>query len=170
MKVFSRQRIGLKPPRGPYSSTGSLWHCSIHHGGPVGGPPMTFAKAAETWRNYQAYHQQNNGWLDIGYTAGIDGLGRLYAGRPVGKLPAAVGNHNSGSIGIVFMQDGRYHKLNYLQRRTLRILFEKGEPVLGIPPLKNLKVRGHNEYAGHETNACPGTLILRHLKWRRNQY
>ena len=169
MKVFSRDRVGLRAPKGSYVDTRPITTASIHHGGPVGGPPMTFAKAAATWRSYQAYHQ-GNGWLDIGYNIGVDGLGRLYAGRPVGALPAAVGGHNSHSVGIVFMQDGRYHRLNFLQRRTLRLLFEKGEPVLGLPPLKTLTVKGHKEFTGHEYNECPGTHILRHLKWRRSQY
>lgn len=112
----------------------------------------------------------SHGWQDIGYNLGVDGLGRLYQGRPVGTLPAAVGGHNSGSVAIVFMQDGRYHKLTRLQRRTLRLLFEKGIPDIGLPPLKRLRVLGHNEYSGHEYNECPGRLIKNHLVWRRRQY
>jgi hypothetical protein len=171
MKVFSRQRIGLRAPNGSYSPNGKLRFASIHHGGPVGKAPLSFGTASQTWRQYQAYHQGNNGWTDIGYHVGIDGLGRLYKGRPATAVPAAVGNHNTGSIGIVFMQDGRHYKLNALQRRTLRILFEKGEKQLGIPPLKNLAyVKGHREFSGHTTNECPGDLILNHLKWRRSKY
>jgi hypothetical protein len=170
LKVFSRSRVGLKPARG-YSPNPKPRFASIHHGGPVGGPRMSFAAAASTWRSWQDYHQGHNGWSDIGYHVGIDGLGRLYEGRPVSAVPAAVGGHNTGSVGIVFLQDGRYHKLNYLQRRALRILFEKGEKQLGIPPLKTLQfVKGHNEFAGHYSNECPGGLIAKHLRWRRGQY
>jgi hypothetical protein len=170
MKVFSRKRVGLRPPKQGYS-TQSITFASIHHGGPVGPPRMTFAKASQTWRDFQAFHQNSRGWNDIGYHVGIDGLGRLYEGRPAHAVPAAVENHNTGSIGIVFMQDGRYYRLNPLQRRALRLLFEKGEPVLGIPPLKNLKyVKGHNEFIGHLSNECPGKHISRHLKWRRDRY
>jgi hypothetical protein len=169
MKVFSRARCGLKPPRSPYAHNPRPWFASIHHGGPVGGRRMTFGAAAETWRQWQAYHQ-SKGWTDIGYHVAIDGLGRLYEGRPLDAVPAAVGGHNTGSVGIVFLQDGRTYKLNYLQRRALRILFEKGEPVLGIPPLKSLTVKGHKEFSGHESNECPGELILRHLRWRRSRY
>lgn len=73
-------------------------------------------------------------------------------------------------MAIVFLQDGRYHKLNFMQRRALRILFQKGEPILGIPPLKRLNVKGHNEFVGHTSNECPGQLIMRHLRWRRSRY
>ena len=169
MKVFSRARTGLRSPTGGYSQNPRPHFASIHHGGPVGGPRLTFRSAAETWRQWQAYHQ-SKGWSDIGYHVGIDGLGRLYAGRPISAVPAAVQNHNTGSVAIVFLQDGRYHRLNALQRRTLRILFESGEPKLGIPPLKGLTVKGHREFSGHGTNECPGDHILRHLKWRRGRY
>ena len=174
MKVFTRERVGLRPSKQPYTDTKPVTICSIHHGGPVGAPPMTFKNAASHWRGYQTFHQtpepQGRGWNDIGYNVGVDGLGRLYEGRPWGALPAAVLNHNSHSGGICFMQNGDDYKLNAAQRRTLRILFEKGCKPLGIPPLKTLTVKGHKEFSGHETNACPGVHILRHLKWRRRQY
>jgi hypothetical protein len=164
---FTRQRIGLRQSRGS-TSAGRLTHCSIHHGGPVGPPRMTFESAARTWREWQAYHQAK-GWNDIGYNIGIDGLGRLYQGRPVGQLPAAVGGHNSGSFGINFMQDGRSYGLNAAQRQTLAVLFEHGCPKWSIPPLRTLAVRCHNEYPGHESNECPGGHIKRHVRWRRSR-
>ncbi len=174
--LFTRERCNLRPPKRGYSYA-PVKNVSIHHGGPVGGPRMSFARASETWRQWQVFHQEGRGWNDIGYNLGIDGLGRLYEGRPIGAVPAAVGGHNTGMVGIVFMQDGRYHPLNALQRRTLRILFEHGLPQLGLVPLGELArnpdphcgVWGHNEYSGHESNECPGDHIMRHLKWRRSQ-
>ena len=170
LKVFSRERIGLRKPTGPTSRQDAICGVSIHHGGAVGRPRMTFKAAAQTCREWQAFHQNTRGWSDIGYTFLVDGLGRLYEGRPVHTVPAAVAGHNTGTIGICFVQDGSLHGLTVLQRRTLRILFEKGIPELDVPPLKTLDVRGHNEYRGHETNACPGRKIMRHLAWRRRQY
>lgn len=166
---FTRARIGLRASRGS-TSAGTLTEASIHHGGPVGGPRMTFRSAQDTWKGWQTYHMDGHDWNDIGYNLGIDGLGRVYQGRPVGTLPAAVGNHNSNMVGIAFMQDGRSHKLNPAQRRTLKVLFEQGIPKWDLPPLKTLEVKGHNEYSGHESNECPGPLIARHLRWRREQY
>ena len=165
---FTRARIGLRAARGS-APAGRLTHVSIHHGGPVGAPRMTFASAARTWREWQAYHQ-GKGWDDIGYNIGVDGLGRLYQGRRVGHLPAAVGGHNSGSFAVNFMQDGRRHGLNAAQRRTLKVLFEHGCPEWGIPPLRRLRVRVHNEYPGHTSNECPGQHIKRHVVWRRGRY
>lgn len=170
MRVFSRDRIGLAPVNGRYSPNGWPKVASIHHGGPVGGPRWTFKAAAETWRSWQRYHQNDRHWVDIGYHFGIDGRGRLYEGRPVSAVPAAVAGHNTGSVAFVFLQDGRAHRLTWMQRRTLKELFEKGVPKRGVPPLKALTVRGHNEFAGHESNECPGNQIARHLRWRRGRY
>lgn len=168
LRGFGRRRCRLSKPSGPYTRT-RVTECSIHHGGPCGAPRMTFKAAAATARSWQSYHKSQD-WIDIGYNVLIDGRGRLYKGRPVGALPAAVGNHNTGTMAICFMQDGRYYGLNKAQRRTLKVLFEHGVPKWNIPPLKSLTVKGHNEYSGHTTNECPGPKIMRHLRWRRSRY
>ena len=165
---FTRSQIGYRPPTGPYTRT-QVREASLHHGGPVGPPRMTFKAAAQTCRDWQAYHQ-SKGWIDIGYNLLVDGHGRLYQGRPVGALPASVGNHNSGTMGINFMQDGRYYGLTEAQRRTLKVLYEHGVPKWDIPPLKSIRTRVHNEYPGHESNECPGERIKRHVVWRRARY
>lgn len=169
--LFDRKRIGLHAPRGNYLGQPAIKGVSIHHGGPVGGPRMTFAAAQATWKSWQDFHMfdADHGWNDIGYNLGVDGLGRLYEGRPMWAVPAAVENHNTGYPGINFMQDGRSHGLTVLQRRTLKVLFQHGIPELGLKPLKHLDVRGHREFSGHETNECPGDLIMRHLRWRRSR-
>ena len=175
--IFTRREIGLRPARGS-DGAGKITHCSLHHGGAVGGPRMTFKHAASTWREWQNYHQNVRGWNDIGYNLGVDGLGRLYEGRPIGTLPAAVLEHNSNSIAINFMQDGDRWGLTPLQKRRLRILFKHGEPKLKVPPLKTLVnlpgehggVFGHKEYSGHSSNACPGNKIMRFLRRIRKRY
>lgn len=166
---FSRARIGLRHPSGPFAHQPTVTFASIHHGGEVGAPRMTFSAARATVREWQAYHQ-GKGWSDIGYHFLVDGVGRLYQGRPVGAVPAAVEGHNTGSIAICFMQDGDRHKLNAAQRRTLKVLFEHGVPAWGIPALRRLTVKGHNEFSGHHSNACPGRRILAQLKRRRSRY
>ncbi len=168
IQYATRSSIGLRAANGS-TPTGRITTASIHHGGPVGGLKLTFASASAMWRSFQAFHMDTRGWDDIGYNLGVDGRGRLYAGRPIGTLPAAVGGHNSNSIGIVFMQDGRSTKLSFLQRRTLATLFKHGAPELGVRPLRLMTVKGHMEFSGHESNECPGQHIMRHLRWRRAQ-
>jgi hypothetical protein len=177
--IFERERLDLRPvPAYKYARRGELLHVSIHHGGEVGPPRMDLASAAATWRSWQRYHMDDpdHGWTDIGYTFGVDGRGRLLEGRPVWALPAAVGNHNSHSIGIVFLQDGSRHGLNEDQEHTLRVLVNDGIRELDLPPFKRLirdpragvGVFGHREYSGHQSNVCPGDRIMRELRQIRN--
>lgn len=169
MKVFSRARCGLQPPTRPYARQGRPTFASIHHGGVVGGPRPTYLAGKTTWQSWQSYHQNTKGWTDIGYHFGVDALGRLYEGRPISAVPAAVEGANTGSAAFVFMQDGDRYALTWQQRRTLKLLFRDGLPKYGVPPLRTLRVMGHNEFPDHESNKCPGVKILRHLKWRRSR-
>ena len=170
IRVYERGDWGARPPKGRYSSLGTITSAVIHHGGPVGGPRLTFKAAAKTCRDWQAYHMDSNGWSDIGYHFLIDARGRIYRGRPVSALGAHVLAQNSGRVGINFMQDGRYHGLTWFQRRTLRKLFRTRHDRLGLPALKDLAnhpgadfgVFGHREIPGQST-VCPGDLILADL-------
>lgn len=175
MKIFDRRRTALQAPRGSYADAGEITHVSIHHGGRIGRPPMTFLAGARRWREFQQWHF-DRGWDDVGYHLGIDGRGRGYIGRPVGKLPAAVIKHNEGMIAIVFMRDGALGP-NRFERGALEELFEKGVPRLNIPPLKTFArhpgqewgVFGHREYSGHESNECPGNRLFRELVKTRSR-
>lgn len=170
--VYERRDWGARAPRGNYASLGDLQCAVIHHGGPVGARRMTKAAAAATCRSWQAYHMDDpaHGWTDIGYHLLVDGLGRIYLGRPTWALGAHVLKENSHRVGINFMQDGRFYDLNVAQRRTLRKLFAKPHHKLGLPALKDLAkhpgadwgVFGHREVPGQSTE-CPGDLILRQV-------
>jgi hypothetical protein len=171
IKVFTKADWGGKPPKGALSDLGPLRSAVVHHGGPVGGPRWTFASAAQTCRDWQAFHQgPQRGWLDIGYHILVDGLGRLYLGRPTDKLGAHVANQNTGRVGINFMQDGRSHGLTFMQRKTLRKLMRSEHDRLGLPALKDLAnhpgsewgVFGHRQVPGQATE-CPGDKIASDL-------
>lgn len=169
IRVYTRADWGARPPRGTLAPLGKLRTAVIHHGGPVGRPRWTKAAAAQTCRDWQRFHQDTNGWLDIGYHYLVDARGRLYEGRPPNKLGAHVLNENTGRVGINFMQDGRYYGLTFLQRRTLRKLFRSEHKRLGLPALKDLSTRpgdyavlGHREVPNQSTE-CPGSEILTDL-------
>lgn len=164
--VYERRDWGAAPPRGGYLTQPYLRSLVYHHGGPVGKPRMTKAAAASTVKSWQAYHQLNNGWIDIGYHMLMDGLGRLYLGRPVTALGAHVAEQNTGRVGLCFMQDGRFYGLTWGQKRTMRKLIRVRHDKLGLPALKDLYshpgsdwgVWGHDEVPGQSTE-CPGSLI-----------
>jgi hypothetical protein len=169
IRVFTREDWGARDPRGRYSPLGELDGLVYHHGGPVGGPRMRFKAAAATCRSWQAFHMDSHGWMDIGYHWLVDGLGRLYEGRPTWALGAHVAFHNTGNVGLNFMQDGRFHGLTVWQKSTLRRLLEEPHGRLGLPRLGDLVVaRGsehgvwpHRFFGGTE---CPGDLIDRDVK------
>jgi hypothetical protein len=169
IRVYTRADWGARSPKGPYADLGPLRTAVIHHGGPVGGPRWTFKAAAQTCRDWQAFHMDGHGWNDIGYHFLVDGLGRLYIGRPSDKLGAHVLGQNTGRVGINFMQDGRKWGLTMMQKRTLRKLFKSDHRRLGLPALRKLSngpqgfsVLGHREVPEQSTE-CPGDRILRDL-------
>jgi N-acetylmuramoyl-L-alanine amidase len=166
IRVYERRDWGARPPRAAYAPLGALRTVVIHHGGPVGGPRMTKKAAILTARSWQDFHMDVHGWNDVGYHYLVDGLGRIYLGRPHDALGAHVLDENTGRLGINFMQDGRFHGLTRLQRRTLRKLFATGHGKLGLPALKDLvnrpgdyAVLGHREVPQQSTE-CPGRPLL----------
>lgn len=170
IKVFTRRDWGARLPRAPYDDLGQIRSAVIHHGGPVGAPRWTFKTAAQTARSWQDYHMDVHGWNDIGYHYLMDALGRLYEGRPTAALGAHVALQNSNRVGIVLMQDGRFHGLTFQQRKTLRKLMRSEHERLGLPALRRLAkhpgdewgVFGHREVPGQSTE-CPGREILSDL-------
>jgi hypothetical protein len=171
IRVYTRKDWGARAPKGPLAPLGQIRSAVVHHGGPVGSPRWTFKSAAQTCRDWQRFHQDSNGWTDIGYHYLVDGLGRLYEGRPPDRLGAHVAAQNTGRVGINFMQDGRTHGLTFMQRRTLRKLFRVQHDRLGLPALKDLAkhpgddwgVFGHRQVPGQATE-CPGDKIAADLK------
>lgn len=171
IRVFTREDWDARPPRGAYGELGELRSAVIHHGGPVGKPRWTFGSASQTCRDWQAYHQDVHGWLDIGYHILVDARGRLYLGRPRWALGAHVLAQNTHRVGINFMQDGRFYGLTWRQKRTLRKLFRRAHHQgLGLPALKDLinhpgdewGVFGHRQVPGQATE-CPGDKIAADL-------
>jgi hypothetical protein len=169
IRVYERADWHARPPKGTLGDLGPLRTFVVHHGGPVGRPRMTYKTAVQTAQSWQDYHMDSNEWLDIGYHFLMDGLGRLYLGRPASKLGAHVLNENTGRLGLNYMQDGRFYGLTRLQKQTTRKLFERDHPRLGLPALKALENRpgdygilGHREVPEQQTE-CPGRLILTDL-------
>jgi hypothetical protein len=76
-----------------------------HYGGgrqPAAEPGSDHALCVSTWRNWQRYHMNTHGWVDIAYTGGFCNHGYAFAGRGAGVRTAAngtnVGNQNFYAI------------------------------------------------------------------------
>jgi N-acetylmuramoyl-L-alanine amidase len=57
-------------------------------------------------KDIDRWHRQR-GWAGIGYNYVIDLDGTIEPGRDVDRIPAQVAGHNSNSIGICYIGDGR---------------------------------------------------------------
>lgn len=108
------------------------------------------------------WHVQGNGWRDIGYHYVIYRDGTIHLGRPLDQIGAHTTNHNSNSIGIVYVggvaADGKTPKdtRTPAQKEAMYTLCKVLCDTLGIK-----KISGHREYAA---KACPSFDVQ---AWRK---
>lgn len=165
--VYPRSASGLADADSyKFGDLGPIHAVTIHHSA---GPRATNkARAQALHRSYQAAHQAK-GWGDIGYHFAVDDMGRVYRLRPLAAKGAHVGDWNTGNVGVMFHGNFDLHRPTGAQRETLKWLFQGGIHYLTGAHERDVIVRGHFEWPGHGTNACPGRHMRRHLNWRRNR-
>jgi N-acetylmuramoyl-L-alanine amidase len=167
--IYSRDESGLRDAPGTDNQgrLGEIYAVTLHHSA---GPRATSkARCQSLNRSYQIAHI-NKGWGDIGYHFCMDDLGRFYRLRSTRWKGTHVGGWNTGNVGI--MLHGNYvngrNEINVAQRQAVRWLFQGGfYKLFGEPEAGISLVRGHNEWNGHNSNACPGHDIMRYLNWLR---
>jgi hypothetical protein len=158
--------ISRAPGADKFGSLGEIEAVTFHHS--AGPRAKSKAQAQSLHRAYQAQHIRQ-GYGDIGYHFSMDDLGRFYVLRPIGFKGAHVGHHNTGNVGIMLHGNYNIHRLTRRQRASLKWLFRGGLIVLTGESEHGYKLaRGHQEWPGHNSNACPGTHLMRHLAWRRS--
>lgn len=126
-------------------------------------------------RSYQAFHQNGNGWADLGYNLAIDPCGGVWEGRAGGLDRAVVGAHaanwNTGSVGIAVL--GNYENLEpnpqILAALDRVVAWKSGIHGIDLVADVTRTIGGNNRTAsalvGHRqvgNTACPGR-ILEHL-------
>lgn len=88
----------------------------IHHSA---SPPACYTRneCVAAMRSMQIYHQQTQGWYDIGYSFAVGGDGAAYEGRGWSTVGAHAPSFNDKSIGICVIGDwrgeNRFKKKNY---------------------------------------------------------
>lgn len=109
------------------------------------------------------------GFGDIGYHACMDDLGRFYRLRPLDAIGAHVGSHNTGNLGLMLHGNYMHDELTDNQLESIKWLFRGGfVTLLGVTEGEITIIRGHQEWPGHNTNECPGTNLMRNVRFRRN--
>lgn len=132
-----------------------------HH---TAGPKDTSdAHAAQLNRSYHHAHK-NKGWGGIGYHYSISRRGTIFCLRPTDLKGAHVGGHNSGNVGVMFhgttgdtptQAQSEAFRWLLINANTWRMpKAHRSDRKLGKPHCDR---KGHNDWSGHLTNACPGT-------------
>lgn len=134
---------------------------TIHH---AGGP--TDDDLPHAIRLDRAYHEAHarKGWGGAGYHFNITRGGVIICLRPTILKGAHVGDWNTGNIGILFhgTTGDRPTQAQVVAFRWLLVnahtrkmpAAHRTDRPLNKPHTRR---RGHNDWPGHESNACPGT-------------
>lgn len=168
--IYSGYRdTGYKPAPGAdkFGPLGDIYAVTFHHSA---GPRATSkAKAIELHKAYQRQHI-NQGYGDIGYHFALDDHGRFYKLRSLTVKGAHVGANNTGNVGIMVHGNYMDEKLTRAQKESLLWLFRGGfHKLLGERERDIALVRGHREWPGHTSNACPGDNLQGRVRILRNK-
>jgi peptidoglycan hydrolase-like protein with peptidoglycan-binding domain len=151
MDIVTRKDWGARAPLGTSSVIWALrQRVVVHH---TTGSNLGRDDPAEWLRAIQDYHMDTNGWSDIGYNHAVDRTGRLYELRGWTRLGAHVLNHNTPSLGLVLLGDGRVaSNVTDPVRASIRWYCREADRRAG----RLLDVVGHGELAATQ---CPGTVL-----------
>jgi hypothetical protein len=150
--VNSRASWGARGAR--CSSTHSPKKVTIHH--TVTSNNSKSSVPAQL-RNIQQYHQNVRGWCDIGYHFLVSKDGQLWEGRPVERVGAHVGRHNTSNVGIAFLGTHSDLAPNEVQLAAVAALIADLSARYGFD-IKGTTILGHRDQK--RTN-CPGDALFR---------
>lgn len=106
------------------------------------------------------YHQEHNGWKDIGYHFVVRRDGRVEQGRELAQVGAHVVRFNDESVGICVSGHGDLEDFTPQQHHALSALCAQLCVSLGLPPDS---VIGHHEADEHGAppvhKTCPGAKV-----------
>ncbi|XP_063368590.1 peptidoglycan-recognition protein LB-like isoform X1 [Cydia amplana] len=101
---YSREDWGAKPAISVVRLSLPVPYVTIHHTY-IPAACFTAEQCKSAMRSIQTYHQDDQGWNDIGYNFAIGSDGAVYEGRGWSAVGAHAVGVNSQSIGIVFIGD-----------------------------------------------------------------
>lgn len=149
----TRDTWGALSPKHPLDAVSPALRTEffVHY---VGGDPLQVPDhrgCLSAVRAFQAYHQNRNGWADIGYNGLVCQHGRAIEGRGVLWVGAHCPNHNTTGYGFQFMVGGQQVPSDAAKAR-MRQLYDECSRYSGRALLK----KGHRD--GYATE-CPGDAI-----------
>jgi len=136
------------PKKGEYPTRGAdLTTIDIHHSA----SPQDNYTGFGTIVDFANQHINQHGWPGIGYHYVISPDGIVWKTGYVDEMRWSVGGNNSYTISIMLI--GNLHKEDptEIQYKNAVELAAQMINAYGVGD-----IRGHNEFAGHESNICPG--------------
>ncbi|QJW35218.1 cell wall-binding repeat-containing protein [Cellulosimicrobium protaetiae] len=104
--IITREEWGAAPARCTWDAAPTLKGGVVHHTVNANGY-SSIEQAMQAIRNDQAYHQDGNGWCDIGYNFLVDTWGNIYEGADGSIEKALIGAHtggfNTGTVGVAMV-------------------------------------------------------------------
>lgn len=157
-RIITAAQIGLTF-QNLFGSLGDEQFVTGHHS--AGATDKSDLHAQQLVRSYHAQHKAQ-GWGGIGYHFCITRKGTILGLRPTYLKGAHTGGWNTGNVGVLF-HGTTGDKPTRAQARAYRWLLKHAH-TSKLPrahrtdlDLRKATRKGHREWSGHETNACPGT-------------
>ena len=144
-----------------FGDLGPELHVTGHH--TAGPKDRNDEHAKQLIRSYHLAHRAK-GWGGIGYHYCVTRKGTILCLRPTLLKGAHVGGHNTSNVGVVF-HGTTGDRPTRAQARAFRwLLLNAHTSKMPAAHRTDRKInkphatrRGHNDWAGHESNSCPGT-------------
>ncbi|KAM3963895.1 peptidoglycan-recognition protein LB-like [Aphomia sociella] len=153
----SRAEWGANLSRGVTPLSNPVQFVVIHHSYEPG-VCMTFDECKSAMQSMQNFHQNGNGWSDIGYNFAVGGEGRVYEGRGWDAVGAHAVGYNSDSIGICLIGDWVATLPPQAQLEATKQLIAAGVELGYIH--QNYRLIGHRQASATE---CPGDVLYREI-------
>lgn len=150
--VHSRAEWGARKPRCAMDRA-SPNRVTIHH---TVTPTNDSMSPQARLRQIQAFHQNTNGWCDIGYNYLISRDGRVWRGRGAMTVGAHVENANTGNVGISFMGTHTSTPATAKQMCETAKLIRRLHLDHPAIALTRTDVKGHRQQG---QTACPGNAL-----------
>ncbi|XP_044514487.1 N-acetylmuramoyl-L-alanine amidase [Gracilinanus agilis] len=158
--ILPRCRWGAAPYRGsPTMLNLPLGFLYVHHTYEPHQPCTSFSQCVANMKSMQRFHQDTNGWDDIGYSFVVGTDGYVYEGRGWHWVGAHTLGHNSLGFGVSFI--GNYTATlptAYALRIVRDTLPRCGMRAGYLRP--DYKMHGHRQLVHTD---CPGDALYRHI-------
>ncbi|XP_020022737.2 N-acetylmuramoyl-L-alanine amidase isoform X1 [Castor canadensis] len=155
--IHPRCRWGAAPYKGrPTPLQLPLGFLYVHHTYVPASPCTTFARCAANMRSMQRFHQDTQGWDDIGYSFVVGSDGYVYEGRGWHRMGAHTRGRNSRGFGVAFV--GNYTATLPTEAALRTVRDELPSCALRAGLLRpDYKVLGHRQLVHTD---CPGDALF----------